>query len=69
MSRITHKGEFDHMFTDDRDARIDALPANKRTPSYGRNSLTPPSRLLSEAEAAIVRSIGIGQVRRVKSAK
>ena len=68
MSKITHEGEFDHMFTDDRDTRIDAMPPHKRTPSYGRNSLMPPNRPLTEAEAAIVRTIGIGQVRRGKSA-
>ena len=59
MTKITLGGEMDHLFADDRDARVEKLSAKERVPSYGSNSLHPPKRALTAEEAELVNRIGM----------
>ncbi|WP_041801994.1 hypothetical protein [Rhodopseudomonas palustris] len=58
MRKITVNGELDHLFSDDRDSRIEGLAEKLRVPSYGGNNLYRPSRALSEAESELINRIG-----------
>jgi hypothetical protein len=58
MQKITLDGKLDHLFSDDRDARIEQLDEKARVPSYGGNNLYRPSRPLSKEESEIANQIG-----------
>ena len=59
MKQITHQGEFDHLFIDDRDLVSEEAFAVAQIPTYGRNSLNKPKRPLNTKEAKIVDAIGL----------
>ena len=60
MDPITYKGKFDHLFDDDRDKVVGALPEKERVPKWGVSSLeeNKPVRRLTNAEAALADKVG-----------
>jgi hypothetical protein len=58
MQKITLDGKLDHLFSDDRDARIETLDEKVRVPSYGGNNLYKPNRPLTKEESEIANQIG-----------
>jgi hypothetical protein len=59
MNKITLDGKKDHLFTDDRDARVEQMAAKDRVPSYGRNNLYAPTRSLTREEAELLNRVGM----------
>jgi len=66
LKPITYNGLYDHMFVDDRDARLESMPPEARMPTYVRNGLTPPKRALTPRESKIVIGIGLPKPQRRK---
>ena len=59
MKHITHQGEFDHLFIDDRDVFAEEEPSSAQIPTYGRNTLKKPRRPPTAKEAGIIDAIGL----------